>query len=101
MYKVAVMGEESSVEAFKFLGVDVFPVRNAKEMLEALKENQGRYSIIFVEELFSNEVKDFLNETNGDISVTIIPLSLQGRSSGIAANRIKNLIRKAIGISEL
>ena len=100
MNKVAVVGVESSILVFKFFNVDVFPVKDASGTIEVLKKNSGRYSIIFIEELFADEVNNLLDGTVLDVATTIIPLPLQGKLSGVAVKRTKDFIRKAIGISE-
>jgi len=100
MNKIAVIGVESSVSPFKFLNIDVFPVRSAAETLKVLRKIIGKYSIIFMEEFFINEALDLLSESDSSIATTIVPLPLQGKLSGSAVRRIKDFIRKAIGISE-
>ncbi|OIN98728.1 hypothetical protein AUJ66_00540 [Candidatus Desantisbacteria bacterium CG1_02_38_46] len=99
MNKVAVIGVESSVLVFKFLNVDVFPVKDARGCVEVLRKIIGKYSIIFIDELFIDEASSLISESDRDIAMTIIPLPLQGRSSGNAVKRIKDFIRKAMGIS--
>ena len=99
MNKIAVIGLESSVLVFKFFNIDVFPVKNASEAAGVLKENQGKYSVVFIEEFFIDELGDFLNEADLSVATTIIPLPLQGKLSGKATKRTKNFVRKAIGVS--
>lgn len=100
MPKIAVIGAEFSILPFRLLGVDVFPAKSADAALEILKKISGEYSIIFVEELFIKKMEDFLSEFDMDVANTIIPLPLQGKSSGSAIKRIKGFIREAIGISQ-
>lgn len=101
MNKIAAVGVEASVLIFKFLDIDVFPVKDAAGTVEVLREILGKYTVIFMEELFLDEAKNLISETDLSINTTVIPLPLQGNQTGKAIKRTKNFIRKAIGISKL
>lgn len=98
MSKIAVIGERDCILGFKALGVSIFPVETGEEASQALTAiRDSDYAVIFISEDFTDDVNDLLEELQKKPlpAITLIPGTRGSR--GLARERLRQNVRKAIG----
>ena len=102
-YKMAVIGEEDLIRGFGLLGLELFPVasgQEARDVLFKLKDDLD-YGVIFITESiaqgFTGEIEEWGNRPLP--CITYIP-GVAG-SQGYAAERIRRIVEKAVGVDIL
>ncbi len=98
MSKIAIIGERDCILGFKALGISVFPVETGEEASQALAAiKDGGYAVIFIIEDFAEELKDILKELREKPLpvITLIPGTRGSR--GLARERLRQNVRRAIG----
>ncbi len=102
-YKIAMIGDSSTVNGFSAGGVTGFPAAEGGEALGILRElvSSKEYAIIFITETLAEPIIAELSrlETGSIPAVIVIPD--QKGSRGIGFLKIKNAVEKAIGIDLL
>lgn len=102
MRKVAVIGDRSSVLAFRALGVDVFSPIGEKHIRNTIDglDRQG-YGVIYITERYAVQVPEVLErfKTRPIPAVILIPDS-QG-TLGIGMQEIRDNVEKAVGVDIL
>lgn len=97
--KVAIIGSMDSYMGFRALGVEVSdPVieeRNAVEILESLSPEE--YTIVFIAENYAEQMMDEISKRNKDTTQSVIIIPSGHTTKGIAGERIRNLVRRAVG----
>ena len=98
MFKVAIIGDKTSVLGFKALGVDTYPLEkpeDGREIWFQIKEEN--YGVIFVTEPVYKVMEDLFGEAAEQITpaVTIIPATTG--ITGLGMERIRKTIEKAVG----
>lgn len=108
-FKLAVIGNESSVLLFRSLGCEthgVFSQEEAQERVEKLfQANQGDeaktpiYAIVFVEECFyKNFSEDVTEKFSKRAMPAIIPVpSSSSKDKNFATNRLRKIVERAVG----
>jgi vacuolar-type H+-ATPase subunit F/Vma7 len=109
-YKLAVVGNESSVLIFKSLGCKIFPVFSEKEaekqaetLFRAHLEDEDKtpeYAVVFVEEDYYKTFSDDLVEKFTLRALpAVIPVPSMGQKDGesFATIRLRKIVEKAIG----
>ena len=93
MYKIAVIGKTEVISGFKALGFEVGPVDSLKEAREKLAEFSD-CAIIFITEDLALELKEELKSVKPIITLIPTPTG----SLGLAEEKIKSIVTKAIGV---
>ncbi len=99
---IAIIGEENFIYGFRGLGIDVFAVENpqaAQQVLEELVENQ--YPIIYITETYAQEFMELIEQLNKVSSSSIVIIPGAGIDKNLGEQRLKDIIRKAIGTEML
>lgn len=106
-YKLAIIGEESSVLLFRSLGVDVYAVRDqsgaVKELsalaLEYDEDIGAEYAVVFVEESFYKEFpEDLLERLTRRPLPAVVPVPSPGADdNNFATNRLRKIVERAVG----
>ena len=98
MSEIAMIGDRDSILGFKSLGVSIFTADSKSDSVEALKEIiKEEYKVAFITEQVApspEEIADMVGDRTFPV-VTMIP-SNRG-STGLAMQRLQNLVRKAAG----
>ena len=101
MPKMAVMGERDAILGFKALGVNVFPVKEAREARACLRKLAIEdYAAIFISESYARELAPEISEIERSAplpSIVIIPAP--GASQGLGMEKIRNMVEKALGMA--
>ena len=102
-YKIAMIGDSSTVAGFSAGGVIGFPTTQSEEALTKLKTliDSNEFAIVFITETLAEPILDEISgmETGSIPAIIVIPD--QSGSKGIGFLKIKNAIEKAIGIDLL
>ncbi|MCK4352021.1 V-type ATP synthase subunit F [candidate division WOR-3 bacterium] len=97
--KIAAIGERDVILPFKAIGADIFPVSSPEEahsvLGKLLKEGIG---IVLVPDDLIPGIKDFLAQTTGTSLPCILPIPGSKGSSGHGTKRLRELIKKAVGV---
>ncbi len=101
MSEVAAIGGESILLPFRALGVKVFPAqdgREAEELLRNLVSREPPFAVILVTEDLARDIMPAISEVarGGGVAISFIPGP--GGSLGLGRERMRSLVRKAIGV---
>ena len=109
-YKLAVVGNESSVLIFKSLGCEVFSVfsdKEAEKQAETLfrahlgdEDKTPEYAVVFVEEdYYKTFSEDLVEKFTLRALPAVIPIPSMGKQDGdsFATIRLRKIVEKAIG----
>jgi V/A-type H+-transporting ATPase subunit F len=102
-YKIAMIGDESTVSGFRAAGVAGVPVYTSAEALETLMAmaKSREYAIIFItESLAAPVLADISRIPTGSVPAIIV-VPDQGGSKGIGFAKIRNAVEKALGLDLL
>ena len=108
-YKLAVVGNPSSVLLYKALGTEVFPAYNAEEartlteeLFQAHRGDEAKtaeYAVVFVEEsyykLFPEDVAEKF--TKKALPAVIPVPSPNSEDDNFASNRLRRIVERAVG----
>jgi len=102
-YKIAMIGDNSTVSGFSAAGVVGFPAYGGKEALAKLQELVGsqEYAIIFITESLAEPILAGMAQIQTGAVPAIIVIPDQGGSRGLGFKRIQAAVEKAIGIDLL
>ncbi len=102
-YKIAMIGDSSTVNGFSAGGVEGFPAYKSEEALKKLKELSlsKKYAIIFITEILAESILKEISEIPTGSVPAIIIVPDQSGSRGIGYKKIKSAVEKAIGIDLL
>lgn len=102
MHKIAVIGDKSSVLAFKALGIDVFTVVDelkARKMVNTLARRN--YGIIFITEQIAQLIPDTISRYDEKVTPAIILIPSNQGTLNIGMDRINKNVEKAVGTNIL
>lgn len=96
--KIAAVGDFDSVFIFQAMGVHIHVIEdNAKgkeRFMQVLKEG---YEIVFLTERFGEKWSELLREVEIRRTPTVVLVPDQKGSTGFALNRIRDVVKKAVG----
>ncbi len=98
MYKIGAVGDKDSVLAFKSIGLDVFPVvdaREARAVIDSLAEKQ--YGLIFVTEHIAKDIEETIQRYKKKMIPAIILIPSNQGTLGIGMKDINKNVEKAVG----
>ncbi len=108
-YRLAVIGNESSVLIFRALGVEVYGVDSIEKSLEDLESLVGmhwgdenktpKYAVIFMEEHYYKSLPDDLLERLAKKSLpAVVPVpSPDSNDKDFAVKRLSRIVERAVG----
>ena len=102
-YRIAVIGDWDSVMGFRALGLDTYPVTDAEEAREKVRElaKAGNCGIIYLTEQLAKDMDDVLARYKDELRPAIILIPGREGSLGIGKNNIQRAIERAVGTSIL
>jgi len=113
-YKIAMIGDESTVRGFSAAGVVGFPTADSTSALTTVETltRSGEYAILFISEVLAEPILTEITRistgrtgTGADAAMASIPSIVvipdQGGSRGIGFERIRAAVEKALGIDIL
>lgn len=98
MYKVAVLGDRDSIYGFAAIGLDTFPVENAREASKKLKElADGQYAVIYITESLQSELETEIDNYLSSQLPAIIPIPGVSGNTGKGMRNVKKSVERAVG----
>ena len=106
MYKIAVIGGPDTVIGFKALGLDTFPVREAKEARQIFKtitrpDQPDEYAIIYLEESLAEPLKADIDRFKDSPSPAVILIPGVDGSMGLGQAALQAAVERAVGANIL
>ena len=99
MYKIAVLGDRSSVLGFKALGLEVFFAENAGEGHKKLAELiDGSYAVIYITETLAVELMPEIDRFKENVIPAIILIPGRTGSLGIGMSSLRSSVERAVGM---
>ncbi len=98
-YKIAAIGDRDSIAGFKAVGIKIFPVTSteaARHQLKTLRD-ESEYAIVFITEPLIEEIEETIDEINSKILPAVIPIPDNRGSTGVAMERMRKTVEKAVG----
>jgi len=99
MYKIAVVGERSSVVGFAALGLEVFPAESGEEAASILHRlaKSEEYAIIYVTETYFEAISPVMDKYKDSVTPAIILIPGAGGSTGIGRSALDSAVERAVG----
>ena len=97
-YRIAVLGDQTSVLGFKALGLDVYPaetVEAAREILHRLAKSDT--AIIYLTEQLAQGLEPEIARYKDNLTPAIILIPGKGGSLGIGMSNVKKSVERAVG----
>lgn len=98
MYRVAVVGDYDSIYGFAALGMETFPVEDAKEgekVIKTLADNE--VAVIYVTENLASELEKLLDKYLEKITPAIIRIPGIKGNTGAGIAGVKKSVEQAVG----
>lgn len=102
MSKIAIVGRKDVYLGFKALGLRVVDARSASEAEQAIYELATQeYAIIFIAESLAAELGSVIERYRKQATPAIVMIPDNRGSLGIARERVRRLVERAVGIDIL
>lgn len=97
-YRIAAIGDWESVMGFRALGLDTYPVANAEEAREKVRElAKSDCAVIYLTETLAKDMGDVISRYKDELRPAIILIPGRQGSLGIGKNNIQRAIERAVG----
>ncbi|MCI8803550.1 MAG: V-type ATP synthase subunit F [Oscillibacter sp.] len=97
-YRIAAVGDWESVMGFRALGLDTYPVADAAEAREKVRElAKDNCAVIYLTEQLARDMDDVLTRYKDELRPAIILIPGREGSLGIGKNNIQRAIERAVG----
>ncbi len=98
MYRIAVMGDRSSVLGFAALGLDVYPQNDLAEARRRLRTlAQNNTAVIYVTEELARDLKSEIDQYKDGLTPAIILIPSQAGSLGLGMGALQSAVERAVG----
>jgi len=98
--KIAFVGEKDMVYPMKAIGADVYPVEEMKDALSIMRDVLSKdYGIVFYSEELHSKIRDLIEEYREKPYPALVPLPGVTGSKGIGIELLKEIMKKAAGIT--
>nr|WP_294677405.1 V-type ATP synthase subunit F [uncultured Blautia sp.] len=98
MYRIAVIGDYSSIYGFAALGLDTFPVEDpdrGREQLARLAE--GEYAVIYITEQLAAQLSAEIGKYSESLLPAIIQIPGISGNTGAGIEGVKKSVETAVG----
>lgn len=98
MVKIGVIGDRDSIYGFAALGLDIYPVEDAKEagdLLMHLADNE--YGVLYVTEKLASQLGVELELLSQRTLPAVIPIPGVSGNTGIGMANVKKSVERAVG----
>jgi V/A-type H+-transporting ATPase subunit F len=101
MYKIAVIGDRDSIYGFAALGLDIYPVSEPVDSIEAAKKlrelAEGEYAVIYITESLASKLEAEIDRYRADRLPAIIPIPGVSGNTGMGMKMVKKSVEQAVG----
>ena len=104
MYNIAVMGSRDTVIGFKALGLDTYPVDNAEQAEQTMREISSadkNYAIIYLEENVAETLSVEINRLKDKAIPAVILIPGRDGPLGLGQAAMQAAVERAIGTNIL
>lgn len=102
MRKVAVIGDRSSVLAFRALGVEVFSPIGEKQIRNTLDGLERKnYGVVYITERYAKQIPEVLERYKSRPIPAVILIPDSQGTLGIGMQEIRDNVEKAVGVDIL
>lgn len=102
-YRIAMIGDSSTVRGFSAGGIDPYPAVDSTQALQTLQElvDRNEYAIVFITETLAESILDNITRMKSGPVPAVIIMPDQSKSMGIGYEKIRLAVERAIGIDLL
>lgn len=101
MYKIAVLGDRDSIYGFAALGLDIYPVSEPVDHVDAgrkLRElADGEYAVIYITESLASKLEAEIDRYRAARLPAIIPFPGVSGNTGMGMKMVKKSVEQAVG----
>lgn len=98
MYKIAVLGPYDSIYGFATLGLDIFPIQDAKTGAETLRKVAGDgYAVVYITEGLAEEIAGEIEKYREQLLPSIILIPGISGNTGKGIENVKKCVEQAVG----
>lgn len=98
MYKVAVIGDGDSIYGFASLGLEVFPVDEAKEAVKTIRKMvNGGYAVIYITESLAAKIPEEIDRYKDARIPAIILIPGVTGNTGAGLLEVSKSVERAVG----
>ena len=96
--RIAVIGEWDSVLGFRALGLDTYPVKDAAEAKERIRElTKEACAVICLTETLANELEETLAAYKDALRPAVLLIPGREGSLGIGKRAVRQAVERAVG----
>ena len=99
--KMAIIGSDDSVFAFKAVGVDAYSAFSPESAESLLKKIAKEYQIIFITDVLAKGMDEIIKRYLNSAYPVIISVPSKNGSNGYGMESIKSTMEKALGVDIL
>ena len=99
--KMAIIGSDDSVFAFKAVGVDAYSAFSPESAESLLKKIAKEYQIIFITDVLAKGMEEIIKRYLNSAYPVIISVPSKNGSNGYGMESIKAIMEKALGVDIL
>ncbi|NLI98993.1 hypothetical protein GX441_10100 [bacterium] len=96
--EACILGPKELLEPFRAVGLKGIVAGKSDALERAKALSQSDYKIVFYAEEFYPHLREFLLKRQGGVFPTYIPIPSLGEGERYALERLRELIKKAIGV---
>ena len=98
MYKIAAMGEKSSIYGFASIGLEIYPIEEPQEAIHQLRRMvEGGYGVIFITEQLATSIESELDRYRELPTPAIIPIPGVQGNTGLGMRNVSKSVEQAVG----
>ncbi len=98
MYKIAVVGDYASIDGFSSVGLDIYPVKDAKEGEDIIRRLSGsQYGIIYVTEELASRMPGEIARLRSVRTPAVILIPGVSGNTGAGIEGVKLNVEQAVG----
>ncbi len=98
MYRIAVIGDYSSIYGFAAVGLDTFPVESPEEGKEQLTHLvEGEYAVIYITEKLAAQLSSEIARYSEQLIPAIIQIPGISGNTGAGIEGVKKSVETAVG----
>jgi len=99
--KIAAVGEKDIIEPLRMVGIDIYPVvkKDVRDTLLSIV-NKG-YAVVLIGENSIEGIEKLFLKLSSMPTPSIVPIPGKGKSRDFAYKRLRELIKKAVGMDIL
>lgn len=96
--KIAIIGKNDAFMGFRALGVEVIEPAEGRDIHTVLESlDPERYAVVFIIEQYAQAVIESISERNRRTKQAVIIIPSGHKRTGVAGERIRQLVRRAVG----